>query len=139
MLNLAKLVIVAGVALLSLVPAKADDSIPLHFLSGVSNNSTLVYKPTGGQGVRLNGGVAVNTTATAYYLKFYNKATAPTCGTDPVVWTIPLPANGIAIPLPDTSAIFSAGLGFCIVANLVDTDNTNAAVGIAVNLAISGR
>lgn len=127
----------AFVVLLSMGGALAQaTSAPRHYLSTATNNATLVY--TAANGVRLNGGVATNTNATIYYLKFYNKATQPVCGTDTPVWTIPLPQNVPAI-IPDTSAIFPLGLGFCITANIADNDNTSAAAGIAVNLGISGR
>lgn len=110
-------------------------SAPKKYFSTVSTNSTLVL----GARSFLNGGVIVNTTATVYYFKLYNKATAPTCGTDVPVWTLPLPAN-IATPVPITAQglQFGTGMGFCIVGGIADADTSPAAVGIAVNLAVSG-
>jgi hypothetical protein len=107
---------------------------PVKYLSAASNNATLVQVGR----VRLLAIAAVNTTATIYYLKFYDKATAPTCGTDTPVWTLPLLVSTVAptlVPTPDGLEFF-AGLGFCLVANLVDSDNTNAATGVAINLGI---
>lgn len=108
---------------------------PVHFLSAVSTNSTLVK----GGPATLYGVQAVNTTAVLYYLKFYDKATAPTCNTDTVVKTLPIPfgatSAGGAIVAPMTVGVaFLNGLGFCITAGIADNDNTNAAVGVVVNL-----
>ncbi len=53
-----------------------------HYIGAVSTNSTLVAAaPANGQRsvYAIN---AFNSNATTYYLKLYNKATAPTCGTD---------------------------------------------------------
>lgn len=108
--------------------------IPFKYLSQASTNSTLVSGA--GQNV-LKWIVAVNTTNTVYYLKFYNKATAPTCGTDTPILSIPIPAantgGGLAaISFDDTR--FSLGIGFCLTGALADNDSTNAATGVAINL-----
>lgn len=114
--------------------AQSLQSTPFHYLSLASNNSTLV---TGaGQNI-LKWVIVYNNTATIYYLKFYNKATAPTCGTDVPSITIPLPPNTtstgvLGLSFDDTR--FTLGVGFCITALQADNDNTIAATGITVNL-----
>lgn len=83
---------------------------------------------------------AIQTSATPYYIKFYDLAVAPTCGTSTPVLTYPIPGNstssgsGFTIPLGMAGARFINGLGFCITANAADSDNTNAATGITVSL-----
>jgi len=114
--------------------AQSLQAIPFHYLSQASNNSTLVSGA--GQNI-LKWIIVYNNTATIYYLKFYNKATAPTCGTDTPQVTIPLPPTTtstgvISIGFDDTR--FTAGIGFCIVAGQADNDNTNAATGITLNV-----
>lgn len=118
--------------------AQSLQSIPFHYLSGASNNSTLVSGA--GQNI-LKWLIVYNNTATIYYLKFYNKAVAPTCGTDTPVITVPLPPNTtstgvLGIDLDDTR--FTAGIGFCITAGQADNDNTNSATGITLNLGYLG-
>jgi hypothetical protein len=143
MLNLAKLVIVAGIVALLSLPGAQAQTIPLKFLSLNTTNSTLVFKGNAG-GVLLGTGVVINTTTTVYYLKLYNKATAPTCGTDTPVWTLPIPfaasnaAGGFVLPLGD-GLLFSLGLGFCITGGIADNDSTAAAAGIVVNLGATKR
>ena len=71
--------------------------------------------------------VAYNINAAVRYLKLYNKATAPTCGTDTPIATIPLAASaapGGSIPLGDAGWQFPLGLGYCIVTGAADSDTT---------------
>ena len=82
--------------------------------------------------------VAVNTTATIYYLRLYNLAAAPTCSSATgFVATIPVPASAsgawIQIPLPVGQA-YSTGIGFCLTGGAGSTDNTNAATGVYVTI-----
>lgn len=108
---------------------------PVHYLSAASTNATAVKAQPGA----VYSIVAQNTTTTIYYLKLYDKATAPTCASDPVKATIPLPATpaagtGIAVVIDYTVGLgFNAGIGFCLTAGIADNDNTNAATGVAIN------
>jgi hypothetical protein len=107
---------------------------PFHYLSGASTNSTLVKGSVG----NVYSIVAINQTATVYFLKFYDKAVAPTCATDTVVQTYPLPASA-TIPTPVVVSLpvgmqFLNGIGFCITGAIADSDNTNAAANVVVNL-----
>ena len=108
---------------------------PGHFLSAAGTNSTLVSAKK----TNIYEIIAVNTTAAIYYLKFYDKVTAPMCGTDTPVMTIPIPfgtgssGGGVSIPIP-VGAQFIAGMGFCITGAIADNDTTTAAVGVAVNI-----
>ena len=111
-----------------------------HYLSLASDNSTsvsasptVVYAITG-----------INTTTTIYYLKLYNEATAPVCGSDAIVATYPIPygasnsGGGFHLPFP-TGKGFPAGLGFCIVAGIGDSNDASAATGIAVDFDLGTR
>lgn len=132
-LRLASLALVAMIGMLCLAEAQG---VPKHYLSGANLNPTLVFALKG----FIQGGVVGNTNATVYYLKLYDKATAPTCGTDTPVWTIPLVAStNTPIPPLGLGLQFNLGIGFCITAALPDADTTNAATGIVVDLAVSGR
>lgn len=108
---------------------------PFSLRSAATNNATSVKASAGTLGY-LN---AVNTTATLYYLKLYNKASSPAPGSDNalLVGVYPVPASttgaGIAIPLPPQGMNFSTGIAYALVAGLSDTDNTSAATGVCVN------
>lgn len=107
---------------------------PYKLISGATTNATSV-KASAGQ---LYSIVAIGTTANIRYLKFYNKASAPTVGTDVPVLTIPIPGNtqgaGVAIHFT-VGTTFSTGIAFAITAGVADNDS--AAVGandVIVNL-----
>lgn len=118
------------------VPARAQTA-PVKFLSAATTNSNLVLAGK----VLLGTGVVVNTTGTVYYLKLYNKATAPTCGTDVPKWTLPIPfgasnaGGGFVLPLGQ-GLMFPLGLGFCITSGIADNDVGSAVTGLVVNLGV---
>ena len=130
-----KLILAALLAALA-TPALAQ-SVPQKYDSTASTNSTLVYAGR----AQLSTIVTINTTTTLYYLKFYDKVTAPTCNSDTVVWKFPVPfgatnsGGGFVIPVPDNLQFFK-GIGFCLTGALADNDNTNAATGVTINLAV---
>ena len=63
-----------------------------------------------------------NTNAAARYLKLYNKATAPTVGTDTPLVTIPL-AAGTAVHVHYPGGIkFTTGIGFALTTGIADSD-----------------
>lgn len=101
-----------------------------HYTSAASTNSTLVA--AGSHVV-----YAVNATNTAsgtVYLKFYNKATAPTCGTDPVVLEFVLVQSKPIARLNIFGNAFPLGIGFCATGAFADSDTTNAATGTAIDV-----
>ena len=106
---------------------------PAHLLSGASTNATVI-KASAGTLCKLS---AINTTATLYYLKFYNVTTGPTCNSDTVVATYPVPASttgaGVEVNLGPFGEAYTTGIAFCLTAGLADNDNTNAATGIAIS------
>lgn len=102
-----------------------------------TNNSTLIAP-----GQRTLYSVQLGTIGAApAYVKFYDKASAPTCGTDTPVKVLIIPAaataaNGNAsnsvVPL---GAQFVNGIGICVVTGIADSDNTAvAAATFLVNI-----
>jgi len=111
----------------------AQAATPVHYLSTASTNATNVKAAAG----TLHSITAVNTTATIYYLKIYDKATAPTCGTDTPVQTYPVPASATGAGLtvnPFPGFAFTSGIGFCLTGGIADADTASAATGVAINL-----
>jgi len=79
-----------------------------------------------------------NPTATAAYIKLYNKATAPTVGTDVPVLTIAIPATAAGVG--EKSFVFGAvgkrfatGIGIAVTAAAAATDTGNAVAGVQIN------
>lgn len=107
----------------------------LHYAtSAASNNATNVKNAAG----TVSTISVVNTTATIYYLRMYNLASAPTCSSATgFVNTIPVPAStsgaGIVIPITVPHS-FTTGIGYCLTGGGSSTDNTNAATGVYINI-----
>lgn len=98
--------------------------------SAASTNATSVKASAG----NIYGIFLVNTTATLYYIRFYNLATAPTCSSATGFvhsLTIPALATGAGFVFPSSyGRAFSTGIAYCITAGPTSTDNVAAAVGI---------
>lgn len=98
--------------------------------SAASTNGALIITGSSGLGFFY----ATNIGATVAYVKLYNKATAPTVGTDSPEMTIPIPAAvaGVAgaTPMPSgfNGARFPLGLGIAITGAYADTDTTAVAL-----------
>lgn len=75
-----------------------------------------------------------NPTATAAFLKLYNKASAPTVGTDIPLYTIPIPATGhIALEFGDLGKRFTAGIAMAVTGAIAATDTTNTVANIQIS------
>lgn len=101
-------------------------------VSTASNNSTQI-KSSGGNVYSI---VVINTTGTIYYLKLFDGA--PTMGTTSANWNIPVPANtsaaGVVVTLP-VGLTFASTINMALTGGIGLTDNSNAATGVAVNVA----
>jgi hypothetical protein len=124
-------VIISGAS--SLTPAEPlQGTIPSHYLSSASTNSTLVKAAAG----LIIDGVAQNTGASTVYLKLYDTATAPTCGSGTPVATLAVPNGGAPVKFGTPLGLgFVNGIGFCITGAIADADTTSAVVGAVVDLA----
>jgi hypothetical protein len=70
-----------------------------------------------------------NASAAIKYLKLYNKATAPTVGTDTPAATYPIPANGGRVDIVSINGIsFATGIAYAITGAVGDADATAVAV-----------
>lgn len=77
---------------------------------------------------------ASNPTATAAYLKFYNKASAPTVGTDVPVMTIPVAANSFVSYVPGGQGKrFTTGIAMAVTGAITAADTTVAVAGVQVH------
>ena len=91
------------------------------FISGTGLNATAVK----GSPAKLTILNIVNGAATLRYFKIYNKASAPTVGTDTPLITITLPTGSSSFTLPAFIGIdFSIGLSFACTLGVADSDTT---------------
>lgn len=107
----------------------------LHYATSAASTNATNIKASAGTVSVIS---IVNTTATLYYLRMYNLASAPTCSSATgFVNTIPVPAStsgaGIVIPITVPHA-FTTGIGYCLTGGGSSTDNTNAATGVYINI-----
>lgn len=79
---------------------------------------------------------ALNTTGTITYLKIYNKASAPTVGTDTPVQTYAIPANG-QLTLDFANGYYlGTGIAYGLTTDVADGGSTAVAAGAIVGLNI---
>ena len=89
-------------------------------------------KATPGQ---VYGGVIYNASTSVRYLKFYNKATAPTVGSDTPVLTAVLPPESAFILGVFSGAAFALGIGIGATTGLADNDTgAPSANDVIINL-----
>lgn len=106
--------------------AATGGATPFSLLPANSNNATLLKASPG----TLYSIEFFNVTATLFYVKFYNKITAPAPAGDSAILikVIPVPANanGAGVVASWTKGInFSTGIAFAIVAGIGVSDNTS--------------
>lgn len=102
-----------------------------RLLSAASTNATKV-KETAGQ---VYGWYLFNAGTATRYLKLYNKAAAPTVGTDTPFLTIPVPAGGAANVEFTQGLAFGTGIAFALTKGMADANaEAVAAEEFVVNL-----
>lgn len=105
---------------------------PASYILAATTNSQLVVT-----GARNLFTIDVsNDSGTKFWLKLYNKATAPTVGTDVPVMRFLVPANTVQeFQIPQYyGAYFSLGIGFATTGAVADSDTTAITAGSVVTL-----
>jgi hypothetical protein len=96
-----------------------------HLSSAATTNATAVKASAG----TVYGITVSNANAAARYLKLYNKATAPTVGTDIPILTVPIPATGLAsVNFGALGHRLSTGIGIALTTGMAYTDATAVAL-----------
>jgi hypothetical protein len=104
---------------------------PYILNSLATTNGALILTGTSG----LHAFYASNIGATTAYVKLYNKATAPTVGTDVPAMVIPVPSNATnglgtaTLPIGTNGFRFALGLGIAITGGVADSDTTAVTAG----------
>jgi hypothetical protein len=107
-------------------PATTASRIP----SSANTTNATVAKASAGKLFSVNG---YNSTATVTYLKFYDKATAPTVGTDTPALTLALPASA-AFSYDLGGIAFATGIGYGLTTVAADNGTTAPAAGAILGL-----
>lgn len=96
-----------------------DSWTQARLISAASTNATSVKASAAELGFIF----AYNANAAVRYLKFYDKASAPTVGTDTPVATLPIPSGGggFMLNIPDGAA-FPTGLAYALTTGIADAD-----------------
>ena len=105
-----------------------------RIVSAAASTNATVAKASAGDLFRVTG---FNANAAARYLKIYNKATAPTVGTDTPVWTEYLPAQArFELSFPK-GYYLSAGISYALTTGGADSDTGVLTAGdvLSLNLA----
>lgn len=109
----------------------AAPATPYILNSAATTNGALIITGTSG----LHAFYATNTGETPAFVKLYNKATAPTVGTDVPAMIIPIPAAVAGVPgvanlfTGHNAFRFLLGLGIAITGAVADNDTTAVAAG----------
>lgn len=98
--------------------------------SSAATTNPTVAKASAGSLFFVNG---FNSSATVTYLKFYNKATAPTVGTDTPVLTLALPATS-AFVYDLSGFAFATGIAYGLTTDAADAGTTAVAAGAILGL-----
>lgn len=106
-----------------------------YLVTAATTNSAVIR----GAACNLHEVSIANTSATAVYVKLYNKVAAPTVGTDIPVITIPVPATGpdagtVTISFGALGKRFGTGLGIAVTAAVAATDTAAVAAGIQISV-----
>lgn len=98
-----------------------------HTLAHLATTNATSVKATAGTIYAI---VVSNTHSAVQFLKIYNKASAPTVGTDVPVLTIPVPVGGV-VPLEFGRVGLRLGTGIAIASTLLGTDADTTAVVVS--------
>jgi len=122
---------VSGTVSANVKPSTSGGLTIYRLLAAASTNSNLIKNAAG----QVFGWYFFNAAASTRYVKLYNKATAPTVGTDTPVLTLPLPAGGAANVEFTNGIAFGTGIGIGITGALADNDTTAVTANdVVVNL-----
>lgn len=117
--------------LVTLAPSAAQGASNTHHLiSAATTNATAVKGSAG----TINGGVISNSNAAARFFKLYNKATAPTVGTDTPVMTLLLPPGSSTLLPCGQGLRLSTGIAYALTTGIAVADTAAVGTDISVHL-----
>lgn len=110
--------------------ASSGGSTPSHTITAASTNATSLKASAG-----VVWGIDVsNSNAAARYLKLYDKASAPTVGTDTPKKTYQVPGSGTLIRAFPVGLNFPTGIAWAITTGIADSDTGAVGTDISVDI-----
>lgn len=109
--------------------ASVEAAYSQYEVVAAATNNAASIKATPG---KVHGWYCYNASAAARYVKLYNKASAPSPGSDTPKWVIALPAGAAANVLDARGLDFPTGIGIAIVQGIANNDNTAVAASDVV-------
>ena len=103
------------------VPSATATAATLSRVTSASSTNATSVKGSAG---RLYSVRLFNSATSARYVKFYDKATSPTVGTDTPLFILPLPAGGGYSEPFDFPVSFASGIAYAITGGIADNDTT---------------
>lgn len=101
-------------------PLAAGNGLTLHHLKAAGSTNATSVKASAGSVYCIN---AINTNSADRFLKLYNKASAPTVGSDTPVAVFPLPENvPLNLNLAGFGIAFTTGIAYAITTGVADSD-----------------
>lgn len=100
--------------------ASANGGTIHHKKAAASTNATSIKSSAG----RVHSFTVHNSAAAAKFLKFYNKASAPTVGTDTPVLVYPVAAGQSLNVAPPGGISFNTGIAYAMTGAVADSDTT---------------
>jgi len=97
-----------------------------HKINSAGSTNASSLKATAGS---VFGFIAHNTAAYAVYVKYYDKASAPTVGTDVPLYTVQIPAGLSFVWAPPIPISHYTGIALAITKLAADTDTTPVLAG----------
>lgn len=117
---------------IAVVAKRVHKPAPYKLNSAASTNATSVSATAN---TLLYGYYISNTNSSVRYVKFYNKASAPTVGTDTPVLVLAIPGSGAANVSFPAGINFTTGLAFATTTGAADSDTGAVALNeVIVNL-----
>ena len=110
-----------------LIPGTSGGLTMSHLVTAASTNATSL-KASAGQ---LYGASVYNNALYPVYLKFYNKASAPTVGTDTVVYVVAAQAGTEREVHSEEGMAFSTGIAYSVIKDITDAGSTAVAASDA--------
>ena len=118
--------IAAAVATNPAIVATSGNAYTYSRVNAAASTNATSLKASAGS---IAGIALFNTASYTTFFKLYNKASAPTVGTDTPVWTIPLPAGGGFEEEFILGEYFSTGIAYAITKLQADADTTVVVAG----------
>lgn len=129
----------SGASTIGLVSASTSTSTaglgaPSRIASAAATTNATLVKASAGRLYKVRG---YNAAASVRYIKFYNKATAPTVGTDAVVFGFALAPNApFDLDFGMLGESFATGIGFGITTGAADNDTGALTAGDVTQLSV---